>query len=115
MAPNTPAKTQISVTGEMQSYAVVLTGMTVFDCLLPPLTFINGTKVRMETINAFFSCCSDLGSVLPVLILRYILAGTFPLFSEEIISRVWVECVRFQVSVGVCRCRTYIFTGGERH
>lgn len=115
MAPNTPAKTQISVTGEMQTYAVVLTGKTLFDCLLPSLTLIDGTEVRMETINAFFSCCSDLGSVLPVLILRYVLAGRFPLFSEEIISRVRVERVRIKVSVGVCRCGTDIFTGGERH
>lgn len=30
MAPNTPTKTQISVTGEMWSYAVVLTCITVF-------------------------------------------------------------------------------------
>lgn len=69
---------------------VVLTGMTVFDGLLPPLIIIDGTEVRMETINAFVSCFLYLGSVLAL----SITSQKIPLFSEEIISRVGVECVR---------------------
>lgn len=90
---------------------VVLTGMTVFDGLLPPLIIIDGTEVRMETINAFVSCFFYLGSVMG----SSITSQKIPLFSKEIMSRVRVECVRFQVSLCVCRCRTSSFTGGERH
>lgn len=49
MAPNTPAKTQISVTGETLPYAMVLTDTKVFDRLFPPPVIGDGTGAGLES------------------------------------------------------------------
>lgn len=103
MAPNTPAKTQISVTGETLSHAVVPTAVRVLDRLLPPLMIVVAAEARLEAISAFVFRCAV--SAVP----------TFPLFSEGIVSWVQVKRVRFEVSLCVCRRRTNIFAGGECH
>lgn len=79
MAPNTPAKTQISVTGETLSYAMVLTYTAVLDRLFPPPVIGDGTGAGLESFVLL--------SVVP----------TFSLFSEVIVSKIQVKCVRFEV------------------